>query len=312
MYVPKAHDPGVTGSSPGPGTMRALAALSVGFSLIVSVPAQADATNLYVNCVSHPAGLQSAIDRVPAGSTLVIYGTCVGTFTVSKNLTLRGLPVEAAPVPTLDGYWRGTVLTVAAGHLTVTGLRIWHGVGMYGGGIHVANRTNDYTTTLTLNASRVARNRASAGGGIFQGGGRSTLNDSLVVNNHAATGGGIYVFTSMTLNRSKVSGNGASGAGGGLYDDFNSFVQLEDSLVSWNRAENEGGGILNGDLAQLELSGHTVIYRNTATTGGGIFNTAGDVYSGDPAWTGKVARNIPDDCVNGSEAGTFFITCGDA
>ena len=284
--------------------------------LLVSIPSPAEAATIFVNCAAHPKGLQPAIDRAPAGATLLITGTCVGNFTVSTSLTLEGRPVDASPVPTLDGDRTGTVLTLVAGHVTVTGLRIWHGAGSNGGGIHVMDLTGDFTTTLTLNASRVARNRAMAGGGILQESGGATLNDSYVVNNHARIGGGVYTLTNITLHGSKVSGNTASYLGGGLYDDFNSSVLLDDSLVSWNRGMNDGGGIYNDDLAQLELIGHTVISHNEASSGGGIFNQGGDVFGGrfvgDPAWTGKVVNNSPDDCFNyNTEVGTILIKCGD-
>ncbi len=49
-----------------------------------------------VNCATQ--SLQARIDAAPAGSTLLVHGTCVGNFVVSKNLTIKG-----SPAATLDG-----------------------------------------------------------------------------------------------------------------------------------------------------------------------------------------------------------------
>ena len=43
-----------------------------------------------VDCTTDPSALQPAINAAAAGQTLDITGTCIGTFTVSKDLTLEG------------------------------------------------------------------------------------------------------------------------------------------------------------------------------------------------------------------------------
>src|SRR5438309_6093558 len=72
--------------------------------------------------------LQPAIDQAAAGDRIVVRGTCVGAFSVDKDLTLVGHPTPRAPTPTLQGKdHRGSVLTVATGatvsveRLTITG-----------------------------------------------------------------------------------------------------------------------------------------------------------------------------------------------
>src|SRR5919197_119351 len=56
------------------------------------------------------SSLQAAIDAASAGDTLDVKGTCVGTLTVSKNLTIKGV----SPTSILDGNGAGSTLTVNA------------------------------------------------------------------------------------------------------------------------------------------------------------------------------------------------------
>src|SRR5262245_16174174 len=55
--------------------------------------------------------LQAAIDGAPAGSVITVAGTCVGNFTVSKDLTLQALVLATQP-PILDGKGSGNTLVV--------------------------------------------------------------------------------------------------------------------------------------------------------------------------------------------------------
>jgi nitrous oxidase accessory protein NosD len=73
--------------------------------LVIGSPASA--ATITVNCSSQ--NLQTKINAAAAGSTLLIKGTCVGNFTVDKNLTLKGNPSA-----TLDGNDSGTTLTAPA------------------------------------------------------------------------------------------------------------------------------------------------------------------------------------------------------
>jgi len=55
--------------------------------------------------------LQAGVDAAAAGDTLIVRGTCIGTATITKDLTLRG--VSSGPfVATLDGNGVGPVLSV--------------------------------------------------------------------------------------------------------------------------------------------------------------------------------------------------------
>lgn len=64
----------------------AVTAVAVGIAGLVGVaPAQAEPL---VRCPSQD--LQTAINNAPAGSTLVVFGHCTGTFIITKDLNLTG------------------------------------------------------------------------------------------------------------------------------------------------------------------------------------------------------------------------------
>ena len=72
----------------------------------VAAAAPASAATTTVNC---PSGdLQSAINAAAAGTNVYVTGTCTGTFTIPKNLTLIGPAI-------LDGGGNGPVVTVPGG-----------------------------------------------------------------------------------------------------------------------------------------------------------------------------------------------------
>jgi hypothetical protein len=193
-----------------------------------ALAAPAGAAIVNVNCATQ--NLQNRIDAAPAGSTLKIKGTCVGQFTVAKNLTLAGNPKA-----TLDGNGAGRPLTIAGTptvalvDLRVTGGLI-SGTDAFGGGIHHAGGL------LTLRRTVVAGNVADAtgagvrdarGGGIYSAAGTIRLYNSTVSGNEA---------------RGLSSSSASSGSGGGIFHTGN--LLLEDSRVNDNRAraETPGGG----------------------------------------------------------------------
>jgi hypothetical protein len=61
-------------------------------------------------------GLQAAVDAAKARDTLEVKGTCVGSASVDREITLAGVVNKAFPgTPTLDGNQSGRVLNVMAG-----------------------------------------------------------------------------------------------------------------------------------------------------------------------------------------------------
>src|SRR5438105_1585321 len=89
--------------------LRAVLGFTLLASMVIGLAPNALAGPIHVDCATQ--NLQAKIDSAAAGSTLLVKGTCVGTFTVNKNLTLKGNPSS-----TLDGNKAGTTLTVSGTH----------------------------------------------------------------------------------------------------------------------------------------------------------------------------------------------------
>ncbi|MFI8281294.1 hypothetical protein ACIGBH_41920 [Streptomyces sp. NPDC085929] len=263
--------------------------------LLGAAPASAD-HRAVVNCKHNGSALRTAIAGASFGETLRVKGTCVGPFTISRDLTLIG--VEGAA---LDGNYAGSTVEVTAKvRVRLTSLTVRNGTGsvfngqVFGGGI-----LNDAGGAVTLNHTTVRNNAAVFGGGIANvgpAGGTVTLVDSTVRNNTAnAAGGGIYLGRddSLTLSGSKVQDN-HSAFGGGITADAGSVVTLYDSAVRGNSATNQGGGIkeFSGTVTLI----HSKVERNRAGdgpgSGGGIHNVGGTVTLTDS----KVRDNHPDNC----------------
>jgi hypothetical protein len=260
--------------------------------------------------------VQAGVDAVKAGDTLEVKGTCVGSTSVDRTVTLKGVTNKAFPgTPTLDGNKSGTVLHITNGTTTVDGLKVTNGVAdvtsvegngcCVGGGIAVSGDTAGATLVNAL----VTGNSASIfGGGIDVDDGTLTLVNSTVSGNTAGSGsGGIDSdFGTITLTGSTVSGNTARRAGG--IWNFGGTLTLRDSTVSGNSASaplprGVGGGIINESAgpttALLTLSGSTTITGNHAdNAGGGIFMFAADPGTVQPTadWTGSISGNTPDQC----------------
>jgi hypothetical protein len=247
-----------------------------GGSLAVSgvAPAGASPAGITVNCPAD--NLQDAINSAPAGSTLLLNGTCAGNFYIVNNLTLSGPAI-------LDGggvqTQYGATLNVISGTVVLNNLIVQDGVGIdgLGGGLWNSGQ-------LTLNHSTVTHNTAYGAGGVFNTG-QLTLNNSTVSNNTATNGeGGIFNCGAslhayglctgapgrLTLNSSIVSNNvGGSGDGGGIANDTQAVMTLNLSIVSGNTTGGNGGGIENHGTATLNFS---TVSGNTGSSGGGIMN----------------------------------------
>ena len=179
-----------------------------------------------IDCGANPSALQPAIAAASPGKTLTIVGSCVGTFTISRDLTLKG------PGATLDARGGGTTVTVSAGTVKLVDLSITGGgTDLAGGGIYNFG-------TLILTRSSVSGNSAQGGGGIVNNG-TLTIDSSTVSGNSATVvfGGGIINNGALTLRASTVSGNTAlanGGYGGGITNDPGGTITMMNSTVSGN------------------------------------------------------------------------------
>lgn len=282
--------------------------------------------------------LATAITAANAGDTITVWGTCMGNFTVSKNLTLKAQNKNAI----LDGNKSGTVLHITDGTTTVDGLKITNGVAdvsspdndggcCVGGGIAVSGNT---AGARVLNSLVTGNSASLFGGGIDVDEGTLTLVNSTVSSNTADQGsGGIDTdFGTVSLTGSTVSGNTvANGSAGGIWS-FGATLTLNNSTISGNSASNpdptvlaRGGGIRNQSQlnnngtpndpsddfvmtpATLTLSGTTTITGNHAEQGGGISNRPLSTVLASN-WTGSISGNTPDQCNPTLTIGT--TSCG--
>ena len=249
--------------------------------------------------------LTTAISEAVPGDELTVTGTCTGTYTLDKGLTLTGLATRRFPIPTLDGGHAGTTLTVNPDvTATVTNLALTGGTGQGdierdAGGIYnqgkltlirvnvignVANRgigggiLNSASATVILQGfSVVSGNSAEHGGGIFNSGtGTVIVRESSIVSGNTASdfGGGIESFGTLTIDASSVTGNNAQFYGGAINNGGT--VVLRSATVSNNTVTYDAAGIYNGG-GTVTLDSSTVSGNMGSGSGGGIYNRSGVV-----------------------------------
>ena len=254
--------------------MRRFLAVAVSGGLLaaaLATPAVAIGATTDVDCGSG-ADLQAAIDAASPGDTLAISGTCVGSFTVGKELNLHGMGSD----PTIAGGPTSTDQVLIAPEGTVSRLTISGGigVGIWNRGGHLVLR--DVTVRdnggggilldgpLTMIRSAVLGN-GSAGiqSGSHAGGQPVDIRLSSVRDNGGA---GIVNWAPLTLTDSTVSDN----VGVGLWNLSNLSGRGQLTVIRSTISGNTGGGIEN--RWELSISESKVINNTTAGYGGGIWN----------------------------------------
>ncbi len=206
-----------------------------------------------------------------------------------------------ANVTTLDGQWRGSVVTVRAGYGTVSaidGFTITDGSGTavdgdtHGGGLYVyysspaiANNTITgnsassggglcmYSSSPTISNNTITGNRADYGGGLYLNGGSPTIENNTIAGNSANNsgtgyGGGLYVYeSSPTIANNTITGNSTS-SGGGLYVDHSS-PTIANNTITGNSAGHFGGGLAL--VTTYATIMNNMITGNRATDGGALY-----------------------------------------
>ncbi len=225
----------------------------LGVAVALALSPGAGAATVKVNC-STGGNLQSKINSATAGSTILIKGTCIGSFIVPTKLTLQGNPKA-----TLDANDTGSVLTTNQ-PLRLVGLTIRDGSAVNGGGIFAVGGT------LTLVRTTVSGNVATAlGGGI------------------AASGAVVLQHSVISGNKVEMSASGPTVNAGGIAANS---VSMTDSAVRYNTAHAigsanpthaNGGGIvliMGGLVAVRSHIDHNTARADGpsgAAIGGGIF-----------------------------------------
>jgi hypothetical protein len=203
------------------------------------------------------AALTDAIAAAAAGDRLVVAGTCTGTYTVVKDLTIAGR-YPGARRAVLDGGG-GTVLDVELeARVRLTDLVLTHG-------------SEGLVNFGTVTAIRTAITGNVLGGGA----GAGVLNSGL-----------------LTLTRSSVTGNRSTFDGGGIYNTGVGTLVTWRTTIARNTAGGAGGGILDEGMSVLHKS---LVTGNVAGTGGGIF--ANFAQSRPVLDRTRVIGNHPDNCV---------------
>jgi nitrous oxidase accessory protein NosD len=270
-------------------------------------------TYTQVDCGSG-ADLQAAIDAAPKGGILDISGTCVGSFTVGKNVVLRGVSNAV-----LDAQGRDTTLTVTMGHvrlsrLTVTGAGHDNGGGV--GGIQnagiltlvratVADNNGDAVGIGNLGTLIVQRSLVTLNGDMGDVGGiwnrgvatieKSTINDN--------GGTGVVSSNSLTLIDSTVSGNISYPNAGGI-DTGGTTTIIRSTIANNVSANSEGGGILN--RGSLTVTESTVVGNEGDDATGGLANY-GTATVGATIIAGNVVGQYAWDCSGSIESNGFNL-----
>ncbi len=226
-----------------------------------------------MNCAKK--ALQPKLDSAPAGSTILVKGTCVGTAVIQKNLTLKGNPTA-----TIDGNnANSAVYIVGQPKVRLVHLKITRGAGLQGAGVTSFG-------SVTLDHCTVTGNHAQITGGGILAANKVTLIDSSVVHNTlewdatnaVVTGAGISAG-SVRLVRSTVRFNTAhaisaastaTASGGGIAVSngvvaIRSHIDRNTARADGQTATARGGGIaeqLPGAVIRLTDS---TVSKNTAT-----------------------------------------------
>lgn len=249
--------------------------------LVPTASALASPTPSVASCtvrnLTHPSTestLQGAIDDADPNDKLEVRGTCTGSTTIGKSIRIVGKRTAATGAPTLDAQGLGRVLTITAGTVRLTGLRIVRGIAPDPGPSTHGGLILNEGGPLTLTRVTARTGVAETGGGIFSTG-PLTLVDSIVANNEAAVGGGIHATNRVTIRgTSQVHHNHANFDGGGIVA-FRDLVIAGSASVHHNSAGQDGGGLWFGagvgPWGSATIRDQARIRDNEATRyGGGI------------------------------------------
>jgi hypothetical protein len=200
--------------------------------------------------IQGPGAGQLTISGTPLGVGVL---SSSRVFEVEANVTLNGLTISGgggtahyysdfSPYPSSwDGYGGAILnfgtLTISActlsGNYTNTTYQ-----GNYGGGIYNAGTLTVSGCTLYNNSAGSPGYRYGYGGGIYNAG-TLTVTSSGLYGNSATDGGGIYnggYRTTATVTGCTLDGNTATNDGGGIFNSRGTSLTVQSSVVRYNHA----------------------------------------------------------------------------
>ena len=243
-------------------------------------------------------GSQTAINAAAPRTTLVISGTCQGTFTVDKSLGLKG-----GSAAVLDANGGGTTLTVTGrrvilAYLTITG----------GDSADSAGGILNLSPQLSLSHTTVSGNAGYRGGGIQNQNGVSIARSLITANRAYDLGSGIYNTGGVSLDNSTVS----LGAGTGVWNDtaHPGAFWIRDSTINDNSSDQGAGGVENARGSMFIW--RSTIANNHATNGaGGAISNHGSLTLGESTITPTTLTAGAGGLVNtGTTTSTATILAG--
>jgi hypothetical protein len=256
----------------GPGTLRAaiLTAdagspsdrFTIGFAVKGTIDLQSPLPDLNNSIAIQGPGASSLTVERAAGFS---FTSAIVTVDPGQTASLSGLTVANGTEGGIQNLG-----TLSISNCTVSGNSELSAP--LGGGI-----TNAVAAVLTVSDCTISNNPGEFGGGIFNEGTLTVTASTLSGNSATAEGGGIWNTGLATVSGTTISGNSASFRGGGMMTfgvvantGAVARMTVSDSTLIGNSAPF-GGGICNG--AMLTVADSSTIIGNTATYGGGIFNT---------------------------------------
>jgi Putative Ig domain len=214
---------------------------------------------------------QAASVALSHGGDIVSIKVAAGTYDENDSIDASSLAslslVGAGASSTIvNGGGTNTVMTFAAGTVSLSGLTIENGnTQTNGGGI-------DNSATLTVSDSNISSSQSlccggGGGGGIFNQG-SLTVNDSTLGGSTNGEGGGIENAGQLNANDVVFGGSADNGGGGAIFNTSTGTATIDDSSVSGTAPFNAGAIRNDGNL---HLNDSTVS-GSSAKGGGAILN----------------------------------------
>jgi hypothetical protein len=238
--------------------------------------------------------LQAAIDGASAGNTLEVKGTCVGTSTVTKNLTIKG---GSPKVSILDADGAGSTLTVNPSvSVTVNRLAIQNGASLLNSHFVVVGQNVAWVNVGGAQLPPTSGTKAYVSVGRACNGDTLSADPSLKVAlirrgtcvfsekaaNVAAAGAiaavifnstpGAFPQATRLVNPVAIPVVGISGEAGRVMAPAGKLTWTDWTLNGFYAQGCGGGGICNnGTLALVD----SVLSGNSGTEGGGVLQKSG-------------------------------------